>query len=329
MTRHARSPRVGLVLVGVVVAVAALVVGLGRAASVPTTFTLTLAPKPVVTVGERSLATLFFDYAGPTPTKLNHTSVNIDLPSGSQFLAAFSSSGCTPSQLPTGQTRVSCAVGTVLATDAPLKRFVFFTAPTTPQDGMVVRGFAAYGEGVKDSGGASHQDVNEDTDVWDVRATGHQNGLGKCTTGGGTLSTPLPTTTDPQSTAATYGATTGPEGQTCVSVGEQFVAGLVCGSKSCTSQVSFVSLPALDGVVTAVVTALNLPRGETWETVSFFELKNFPDDQTVTNAIRPCSVVGTLTPAEDVCLDQRAKFKSGGQFTFKMLGLGKDPGVVF
>jgi hypothetical protein len=200
------------------------------------------------------------------------------------------------------------------------------SAPVTATANAVV----TWNEGNSDGDtGPSHLDSLKLSDSFEVRPNGHSSGAGKCE-GASSLSTPTPTSSDPQSTAAAYGATSGGEPCTAVSVGEAGIPNLTCGTRACTGQVSFVTLPQLAAFAQAVLTTLKLPSGTTSDTVPFFELRNFPESNAITNAVLNCETDGTPMPLnEDVCLLTRAKFKSGGQFTFLMVGLGRDPGVVF
>jgi hypothetical protein len=309
-------------------AVVAVLAGVGRAADASVEFTFRLAPKPVVTSQTNALAAATFDYSG-SPSQINNVTLVVDLPAGSSFVSATTAAGsCTASGL-----KVTCALGSVRSSASKVKVFIVFTAqnasaPVTATANAVV----TWNEGNSDGDtGPSHLDSVKLSDSLEVRPTGHSSGAGKCG-GADTLSTPPPTSSDPQSTGATYAATSSGEPCTAVSVGEASVANLTCGSQACAGQVSFVTLPELPAtsLAQAVVTALNLPKGTTWETVPFFELRDFPASNAITNAIVSCETDATPMPLnQDVCLFSRAKFKSGGQFTFLMVGLGRDPGVVF
>jgi hypothetical protein len=211
-----------------------------RANNTTTSFDVALAPKPVISAGSRALASARFANQGSSA--LSEVEITFVIPAGSLEFAS-PSQGCTSSTPPktsTGTTRVSCAIGKV-AVGETVEQFVAFTAPAGV-DGVTVVSEVTY----KGSGRRSF--AKSDSDSTRVAAAGSPDEVGTCATAPGTIST-LTTAgeANPQSTSVTF-AESVVLPCTPISIGEteRTTADPGCPpAVPCTTQVSFVTIPAL------------------------------------------------------------------------------------
>ena len=283
-----------------------------------TSFDLTLAPKPVVTAGSRTLASATFANLGAKV--LNQVEISFRIPAGSLAFAS-PAQGCTSSNLAqpsTGATRVSCAIGKV-AVGETVEQFVAFTAPTGADD-VTVASEVKY----KRSDGRSFS--KSDSDATGVAAAGDPDAVGTCATASGTISTDSTAGADnPQSTSVDF-AESAVLPCTPISVGETERTPADPGCPpgvTCTTQVSFVTIPVLPeaAIVTLTFERQILAPGTKpknfvlWETPDKFPAQPI-------RRVRACP----LPPGEDSCIVEVTKYrKKGLQVVLQVFGTGEDP----
>jgi hypothetical protein len=312
-------PRARFSLIALILA-AALAAGLfaaaGRAGDPLTTFELTLAPKPLVTSGNRVLAIANLSNDGKNT--LNHTEITFLLPLGS--FESATPDRCTAVDA-NGLTEVSCDVGTLRSGQATTQ-FVTFVAP--PGAGQIdVTARAAYSEGTKENPDASHVDTKTDTDSTRLGAANARDEIGGCRIVAGTLATVAASGSgNPQSTSIDFGLSANLP-CTPIAVGEQPSTtqnpGCPPGVK-CTTQVSFVTLPPLPqaATVTLKFDGSLIPSGTTPKNFVLWETpETFPADPI--RRVQRCP----LPAGEDSCIVSIEKFGAKGiQVVLRVTGLG-------
>jgi hypothetical protein len=294
----------------------------GRADDPVTTFELTLAPKPLVTSGNRVLA--IADLSNDGKNTLNFVNITFVLPLGS--FESATPDRCTAVDA-NGRTEVSCDVGT-LRSGRATTQFVTFAAP--PGVGQIdVTARAAYSEGIKENPGASHVDTKTDSDSTRLGAAGAQDEIGGCRIEAGTLATvPVTGSANPQSTRIDFGLS---QNLPCtpIAVGEQPHTNQNPGCPNgvkCTTQVSFVTLPPLSqpARVTLTFDGSLIPGGTTRNNFVLWETPDtFPADPI--RRVPRCP----LPQGEDSCIVSIDKFGAQGlQVVLQVTGQGVASGKV-
>jgi hypothetical protein len=287
-----------------------------RANNPMTSFDLTLAPKPVVTAGSPALASARFANLGPSV--LNQVEISFRIPSGS-FEFASPDRPCTlsnPAMASGGGTRVSCEIGKV-AVGESVEQFVAFTAPEA--DVAVV-------SEVRYKRGDGRAFSRSDSDATRVTSPENPDEAGTCATAAGTLSTEATAgPSNPQSTSVDF-AESAVLPCTPISVGEQERTPENPGcppGESCTTQVSFVTIPALPepAVVTIIFGRELLAPGTKPKNFVLWETPDKYPAQPI-RQVQACP----LSPGEDSCIVEVSKFrKKGIQVVLGVMGSGEDP----
>jgi hypothetical protein len=282
------------------------------------TFDLTLAPKPVVSAGSRALASASFVNEGPSV--FNQVEISFRIPAGS-FEFASPGQRCTSSNLTktsTGTTRVSCAIGKV-AVGETVEQFVAFTVPTGADDVTVVSDVR-----YKRSGGRTFS--KSDSDGTRVAAAGNPDEVGTCATAAGTISTDAAAgAANPQSTSVAFSESTVLP-CTPISVGETERTPADSGCPpgvTCTTQVSFVTIPALPepAIVTLTFERQILAPGTKPKNFVLWETPDKYPAQPI-RRVQACP----LPPGEDSCIVEVTKYrKKGIQVVLQVFGTGEDP----
>ena len=273
------------------------------------TFELSLAPKPVVTAGETALARAELENVTGKP--LAQVEITFDLPAGS-FESASPEGRCVLKR-----TQVSCAIGKVPA-GGVVEQFIMLTVPADVEE-VAVAAEAKF----KKSGRAGSTTASDSTGVV---AAGDPDAKGTCASEGGTLATdPASGEENPQSTSATFTASRDLP-CTPISVGEQEPTPANPGCPegvTCTTQVSFVTVPALPepAIVTLTFDRSILAPGTKpknfvlWETPDKFPAQPI-------RKVQACP----LPPGEDSCIVEVTKHrKKGIQVVLQVVGSGEDP----
>jgi hypothetical protein len=272
---------------------------------------LTVAPKPVVTEGGRVLASARFTNEGAF--RLADVKISFEIPAGS-FESATPADGCSVSGY--DGSVVTCVVGKVLGGQT-VEQFVALTAPEGASEAEVVAKASFKGDG-------GHPRV--DSDSTGVTAAGNPNEVGTCSSVAGTLATePATGAGNPQSTSVAFSESVVLP-CTPVSVGEQERTPGNPGcppDETCTTQVSFVTIPALPepAIVTITFTRDVLAPGTKpknfilWETPDKFPAQPI-------RQVQACPI-----PAgEDSCIVKVKKTrKKGLEVVLKVVGSGEDP----
>jgi hypothetical protein len=269
---------------------------------------VTLAPKPVASGGSTVLASARFANEGNG--RFTQVAITFDIPDGS-FEFASPASGCSAEG-----SRVTCELGKVRGGEQ-VEQFVAFTAPAGADAAEVVARAT-----FREDRGASILD----SDSTGVVPAGDPNQLGTCSSEAGTLATdPVSGAENPQSTAVAFTESVVLP-CTPISVGEQDRTAANPGcppGESCTTQVSFVTVPALPepAVVTIVFDREILPRGTKPKNFVLWETPDKYPAQPI-RQVRPCP----LPPGEDSCIVEVAKHKKKGiQVVLEVTGTGEDP----
>jgi hypothetical protein len=293
----------------------------GSAVDPKTTFELKLVPKPVVTDGRRVLAAASLSNDGQATLTL--TSITFFLPLGSFEFASPDRCSATDRG---GFTEVSCNIGK-LKKGQSAKQFVAFTAPGAVEK-LEVRARAAYKEGLTDNPPASHMDTKFDSDSIRIAASGAQDEFGGCPTEAGTFTTvPASGEGNPQSTTIDFGLS---DDLPCtpIAIGEQDRTPENPGcppKETCTTQVSFVTLPPLPdaATVTLFFDGSLIPEGTTPENFVLWETPDtFP--AAPIRRVNPCP----LQEGEDSCIVDIDPFgETGIMVVLRVTGLGAGGGV--
>lgn len=289
-----------------------------RADTPSTSFDLTLAPKPVVSAGSTTLASATFVNQGPSA--LNQVEISFRLPAGS-FEFASPDQGCTSSSLAqtgTGATRVSCAIGKV-GVGETVEQFVAFTAPTGAGDVTIL-------SDVKYKRSDGQVFSKSDSDTTGVTAAGNPDEVGACATAAGTISTDEAAgAANPQSTSVAF-TESAVLPCTPISVGEteRTPADPGCPSGvTCTTQVSFVTIPALPepAIVTLTFERQILAPGTKPKKFVLWETPDKYPAQPI-RRVQACP----LPPGEDSCIVEVTKYRRKGiQVVLQVFGTGEDP----
>ena len=284
-----------------------------------TTFELSLAPKPVVNAGSLTLASARFVNQGSSA--LTRVEISFDLPAGS-FEFASPGQRCAPSALTSPAdgaiTRISCKIGDVPGGEA-VEQFIAFSAPEGV-DLVTVSSDVTY------KGGARSSFSKSDSDSTGVAAAGNPDQVGTCATAAGTIATePTAGEANPQSTSVAF-AESAVLPCTPISVGEQERTPEDPGCPpgvTCTTQVSFVTIPALPepALVTLTFEREILAPGTKpknfvlWETPDKFPAQPI-------RRVQACP----LPPGEDSCIVEVRKHRRKGiRVVLEVIGTGEDP----
>ncbi len=301
--------------IAVLLLASALILGVlvpaSSANSPSTSFGLTLAPKPVVSAGSPALASATLANLGASA--LNQVEISFRIPAGSLEFAS-PAQGCTL----TSPTRVSCSIGKV-AVGETVEQFVAFAAPTGSGDVTV-------DSEVKYKGGGGRTFSKSDSDTTRVTAAGNPNEVGTCATAPGTIATDEAAgAANPQSTSVAFTESTVLP-CTPISVGETERTpadpGCPPGVK-CTTQVSFVTIPALPepAVVTLTFERSILAPGTKPKNFVLWETPDKYPAQPI-RRVQACP----LPPGEDSCIVKVSKYrKKGIQVVLQVFGTGEDP----
>jgi hypothetical protein len=293
----------------------ALVLALAVGAPASSSFTppaasleVTVAPKPVVTAGGRVLASARFANEGAG--RLSQVKITFEVPAGS-FEFASPADGCSVKGA-----LVTCEIGKVSGGET-VEQFVALTAPEGASEAEVVAKATFRGDG-------GHPKV--DSDATGVTAAGNPDEVGTCSTQAGTLATePTAGAANPQSTSVEFSESVVLP-CTPVSVGEQERTPDNPGcppGETCTTQVSFVTIPALPqpAVVTITFTRDVLPHRTKprnfvlWETPDKFPAEPI-------RQVQACP----MPAGEDSCIVKVRKIrKKGLQVVLEVIGSGDDP----
>jgi hypothetical protein len=275
-----------------------------------TSFDLTLAPKPVVSAGSPTLASATFENLGPSV--LNQVEISFSIPAGSLQFA--SPQRCTATSL----TRVSCTIGKV-GVGETAEQFVTFTAPTGAAD-VTVSSEVEYSK----SGGRAFSKA--DSDATRVTAAGNPDEVGTCATEAGTISTDTAVdASNPQSTSVAF-AESVVLPCTPISVGEteRTPADPGCPpAVACTTQVSFVTIPALPeaAIVTLTFERQLIPPGTKPKDFVLWETPDKYPAQPI-RRVQACP----LPSGEDSCVVEVTKYRRKGiQVVLQVFGTGEDP----
>lgn len=294
----------------------------GGAGTPPIDLDLTLAPKPFVSSGSAALASASF-VNGQAGT-LADVEITFDLPAGS-FESASPAERCSVSE-PTAlsgspTTRVSCRIGTVSGGESVVQ-FVTFTAPEGAGQ-VEVASEATYRKAWQASGRVY---TRSDADSTGIAPAGSPDLVGACASSAGTLATaPASGEANPQSTSVVFD-----ESKvlpcTPVSVGEQQRTsdnpGCPPGEK-CTTQVSFVTIPALPepAIVTITFEPEILAPGTKPKNFVLWETPDKYPAQPI-RRVQECP----LPAGEGSCIVEISKYKRKGiQVVLQAFGTGEDP----
>ncbi len=269
---------------------------------------LTLAPKPVVTAGSRTLASARFANEGSG--RLTQVRISFEIPVGSFEFA--SPDRCSVSG---EKSVVTCEVGKVRGGET-VEQFVALTAPSGTDKAEVVSR-ATYRE---DRGTAK-----VDSDTTGVAAAGDPDQLGACRTEAGTMATATAGEGNPQSTSVTF-TKSAVLPCTPISVGEQDRTPANPGcppGETCTTQVSFATIPALPepAVVTIIFEREVLAPGTKPRNFVLWETPDKYPAQPI-RRVQACP----MPPGEDSCIVKVSKHRRKGiQVVLKVIGSGEDP----
>lgn len=304
-------PRTIAVLLLASTLVFGVLVSASSASTPQTSFGLTLGPKPVVSAGSTSLASATFSNLGPSV--LNQVEISFAIPAGSLEFAS-PAQGCTS----TSPTRVSCTIGKV-AVGKTVEQFVAFTAPTGTGD-VTVDSEVKY----KRSDGRAFS--KSDSDTTGVTAASNPNAVGTCATAPGTISTDEAVgASNPQSTSVEF-AESVVLPCTPISVGETERKASDPGCPpvaTCTTQVSFVTIPALPepAIVTLTFERQLIPPGTKPKNFVLWETPDKYPAQPI-RRVQACP----LPPGEDSCIVEVTKYRRKGiQVVLQVFGTGEDP----
>jgi hypothetical protein len=298
---------------------AALVLALSLGALAPAgatdlevTFDLTVAPAPVVSAGSPALASA--SLANGSSVALTGVEISFELPAGS-----FQSG--SPGSCAVASARVTCELGT-LAPGETAQQFVTFTAPTGV-DRLAVAATATYG---KAKSAPDRRFTRGDSDRTGVAAANDPDLAGTCASVSGTLATePASGAGNPQSTSVAFSEATELP-CTPVSVGEQerTTANPGCPpSEPCTTQVSFVTIPALAEPATVTITFEKqiLAPGTTPKNFVLWETPDKYPAQPI-RRVQDCP----LQAGEDSCIVDVSRYRRKGiQVELLVVGTGDDP----
>ncbi|MGH3042353.1 MAG: hypothetical protein ACRDNG_11570 [Gaiellaceae bacterium] len=274
---------------------------------------LTVAPKPFVSAGSSTLASASF--VNQSEGGLRDVAISFVVPAGS--FESASPERCAVSSA----TRVTCEIGT-LAAGGSVQQFVRFTAPAG-EDEVAVGSTATYRKARQAAGTVL---TRSDSDSTGVAPAGDPDLVGTCASTAGTLATdPTSGEANPQSTSVAF---TDSAALPCtpVSVGEQerTPGNPGCPSgESCTTQVSFVTIPALPepAIVTISFEREVLAPGTKPKNFVLWETPDKYPAQPI-RRVQACP----LPAGEDSCIVKVSKYrKKGIQVVLQVIGTGEDP----
>jgi hypothetical protein len=275
-------------------------------------FDLAVAPKPVVSAGSATLASATL--ANGSSVALTGVEISFDLPAGS--FRSGSPGACTAAS-----GHVTCHLGN-LAPGETAQQFVTFTAPTGV-DKLAVASTAAYG---KAKSAPDRRFTRADSDATGVAAANDPNRAGTCASAAGTLATDLASGAgNPQSTSVDFSDSTLLP-CTPVSVGEQERTPANPGcppSEPCTTQVSFVTIPALPEPATVTITFERqiIAPGTTPKNFVLWETPDKYPAQPI-RRVKDCP----LQAGEDSCIVDVSRYRRKGiQVELLVVGTGDDP----
>jgi hypothetical protein len=271
---------------------------------------LVLAPQPLVSEGSRVLSSARFENNGAG--RLTEVTISFKIPPGS-FEFASPASGCWVNG---SRTLVSCEIGKVRGGET-VEQFVAFTAPAGVHETEVT----AQARFREDRGVA-----RTDSDSVGVAAADDPDAVGTCATDAGTIATDVVSREgNPQSTSVAF--VEAPDLPcTPISVGEQERTPDNPGcppGETCTTQVSFVTVPALPkpALVTITFERELLPPGTKPRNFVLWETPDKYPAQPI-RRVQACP----LPPGEDSCIVKVKKYRGKGiQVVLQVIGSGDDP----
>jgi hypothetical protein len=318
-----RSLRVWLAGIFVLACSAAglALVSVGHAGGVVTgaNFDLAVQPPALSTSGTGFAKGVFTAASGSGTGSATHVTITFHVD------AALSNPSGTSSDCSvapgSGENVVTCNIGTLNAGQT-VKRFVTFTAPSTP--GVYpITGKVQWDNGSSGAGGGGGiSSLPSKTASTTVYAATNSSHAGNCfLSGSGTVSTPPVSSKDNQATSARVGAAAPSLGLPCpfAEVGEdQGSPGL--GLRGDTA-ISHDTIPPLTQPAQITLTLNSLPVK--FDDFSWLFSPVYPATQTYQN-IPDCDN-GQLPKDAIVCLLSKTKIGNGGSWTFLQLGTGGDP----